>query len=99
MGSFNKLTPQESERLALLAEECGEVIQIVGKILRHGYESYNPNDPRKTTNRALLEKELGDVSFVSFFMNEKKDIDSENVESYMSLKSMKIGQWLHHQDS
>ena len=33
---FNNLTPGEAERLAILAEECGEVIQIIGKILRHG---------------------------------------------------------------
>lgn len=33
---FNNLTPGEAERLAMLAEECGEVIQAVGKILRHG---------------------------------------------------------------
>jgi hypothetical protein len=39
--SFNQLTDAEAERLALLAEECGEVVQVIGKILRHGYESYD----------------------------------------------------------
>ena len=33
---FNGLTPAEAERLALLMEECGEVVQIIGKVLRHG---------------------------------------------------------------
>src|SRR5579872_899269 len=37
-----RLTPAQIERLALLAEECGEVMQAVSKILRHGYESRNP---------------------------------------------------------
>lgn len=41
---FNGLTPAEAERLAMLSEECGEVIQIIGKILRHGYDSYHPDD-------------------------------------------------------
>ncbi len=41
---FNRLTPAEAERLAMLAEEAAEVIQIVGKILRHGYASYHPDD-------------------------------------------------------
>ena len=50
---FNGLTPAEAERLAMLAEECGEVIQMVGKILRHGYDSYHPADPN-TTNKQLL---------------------------------------------
>ncbi len=34
MTHFNELTPAEAERLAYLAEECGEAIQIIGKILR-----------------------------------------------------------------
>ena len=33
---FNGLTPAEDERLAMLAEECAEVIKIVSKIQRHG---------------------------------------------------------------
>lgn len=36
---FNQLKPSEAERLACLIEECGEVIQAAGKILRHGYKS------------------------------------------------------------
>lgn len=39
---FNKLTPAQAERLAILAEECSEVIQIIGKILRHGLYSAHP---------------------------------------------------------
>jgi hypothetical protein len=53
MDHFNRLTPAEAERLALLLEELGEAQQIIGKILRHGYESYHPDDP-ETTNRTLL---------------------------------------------
>lgn len=39
---FNQLTPAQAERLAILAEECGEVVQIIGKILRHGLYSHHP---------------------------------------------------------
>lgn len=56
-----RLTSAELERLAKLSEECGEVIQVIGKIQRHGYASTHPNDPNGANNRALLEKELGDV--------------------------------------
>ena len=63
-GHFNQLTPAEAERLAMLAEECGEVIQVIGKILRHGYDSYHPNDPA-TTNRQLLGRELTDLLAVA----------------------------------
>ena len=31
----------------LSAEELAEAQQCVGKILRHGYESYNPDLPRE----------------------------------------------------
>jgi len=61
---FNRLTEAQAERLAMLAEECGEVIQVVGKILRHGYDSYHPNDP-STTNRDLLGYELTDLLAVA----------------------------------
>lgn len=60
---FNQLTPAEAERLAMLAEECGEVIQVVGKILRHGYASCHPAN-LTVTNKELLVKELQDVNAV-----------------------------------
>lgn len=67
MSDPTDLTPAEVERLAMLAEECAEVIQIVGKILRHGYQSWHPKDPT-TSNRALLRKELTDLHAVHLAM-------------------------------
>jgi len=64
MSHFNQLTPAQAERLAMVAEECAEVIQIVGKILRHGYDSHHPNDPL-STNRDLLGRELTDLYAVA----------------------------------
>lgn len=58
---FHGLTPAELERLAILAEECAEVIQLVGKIIRHGYESCNPLNTDLRTNRDMLLHELTDV--------------------------------------
>lgn len=40
---FNGLSPAEAERLAILAEECSEVVQKVCKTLRNGYESTHPD--------------------------------------------------------
>lgn len=65
---FNGLTPAEAERLAMLVEECGEVIQAATKILRHGYESHHPDDP-STTNRDLLTSEMADLLAVSEMMD------------------------------
>ena len=55
---FNGLTAAEAERLAMLAEEAGEIVQIVGKILRHGYESCHPDGG--PNNGEELSRELTD---------------------------------------
>ena len=78
MDHFNKLTPSQAERLAMLAEECGEVVQIVGKILRHGYDSHHPDDPA-TSNTRLLEKEIEDILGVHLAMILSGDIRSPGV--------------------
>ena len=65
---FNNLTSAEAERLAMLVEEAGEVIQAVGKILRHGYENWSPDDPAKITNRMLLSNEISDLMAVVAMM-------------------------------
>lgn len=55
------LTEEERFALEILIEECGEVLQAVGKTRRFGLDSHNPEDPTKQTNRSRLEQELGDV--------------------------------------
>jgi len=95
--NFNQLTPAETERLAILAEEMGEVAQIVGKILRHGYESKNPDIKDALTNRQNLQKELADIFVILEYMFENKDIEQESVFKFAELKKQKIKKWLHHQ--
>jgi hypothetical protein len=96
---FNQLTPAEAERLAILAEECAEVIQVVGKILRHGYASFHPDDATNTTNRELLERELGDVEAISGLMVHRGDIEASEVHtcSLQKLARLESGKYLHHQ--
>jgi NTP pyrophosphatase (non-canonical NTP hydrolase) len=102
---FNKLSPAEAERLAILAEEAGEIVQAVGKILRHGYESYNPEDPRPNPatgmgpfNRHTLARELGDLDAICGLMAEAGDIDIERIKSASRQKRTKLKRWTHHQD-
>lgn len=95
MEHFNKLSPPEAERLAILSEELGGAVQAVGKILRHGYESNN-NGKIKTTNRITLMRELGHVNAAIRMMKKAGDID-RNTINYCSLqKSESVKQWLHH---
>lgn len=97
MENLNKLSPAETERLACLAEECGEVIQAVGKILRHGYADYSPLDPTHTDNRKNLEKELGDLRYWMVTMCIEGDVSKEAIHHNADLKGVRVKQWLHHQ--
>ena len=106
MSEFsNRLTDAEAERLAILAEECGEVIQIVGKILRHGYDSYNPTvEPMKQIpNRRLLEKELSDLLWIISKMDEAVDINfpipqtNAILNARIRRKQASASPYLHHQ--
>lgn len=94
---FNNLTPAEDERLALLLEECGEVIQIVGKIQRHGYESKAPSRPMSDTNRLLLEHELGDLINAIQLMDRAKDVRWQEIDKQTQRKRNKVKKYLHHQ--
>jgi len=89
------LSLAEYERLALLAEECGEVIQVIGKILRHGYDSHHPDGTK--TNRNLLATELGHVRHAMLRVCDAGDIDRSAMNEAMQQKSVNVGCWLHHQ--
>lgn len=50
---------KEDILLAQLAEECGEVVQAVGKALRFGLNDRHPKE--KITNVQLIYKEVHDI--------------------------------------
>jgi NTP pyrophosphatase (non-canonical NTP hydrolase) len=97
---FNELTPAEAERLACLAEECGEVVQAVGIILRHGFESRNPkgSDDGDPTNRETLERECGDILATLDLLGAARDINTEAMESARTKKHQSRKAYFHHQD-
>lgn len=100
MNHFNALTPAEHERLALLSEECGELVQAIGKILRHGYESYNPEDGwAGLSNRRALERECGDVRHAMIRMCEARDLREEAIHEFADRKALRVAEYLHHQQS
>jgi hypothetical protein len=92
---FNRLTPAEAERLAMLAEEAGEVVQAVTKILRHGYESYHPTDPGMN-NRSILRAEIADLRAVWELMFEAGDVEKLHSLMIDTAKSRKL-RFSHHQ--
>lgn len=88
------ITPAQAERLAMLAEECAEVVQAVTKILRHGYESYHPDDPKRVSNREALGREVVDVLAVAEMLSGNRDIVITVGDVEMS-KARKL-RWMHH---
>ncbi len=100
MSEFVKdLNDAEAERLAMLAEECGEVVQLIGKILRHGYTSYHPDDVDMNTNWTLLKRELNDIGAVVHGMITAGDYEEEDftLEVQEKIWNKKL-KWTHHQE-
>ena len=93
---FNGLSPAEAERLAMLAEEAGEVIQAVGKVLRHGYARSHPDGG--PDNRELLDKEVGDFIAVVQAMRDARDIEGWSARDAVNRWHNKL-KFTHHQDT
>jgi hypothetical protein len=86
------------ERITLLAEEASEVVQICMKIIRHGPDSYNPDDPAQIPNRILLGRELGDMEYAIRLMVKAKEIDPQDVADGRVLAESRKPQYLHYQE-
>jgi NTP pyrophosphatase (non-canonical NTP hydrolase) len=97
MKQFNKLTPAEAERLFLLLEEMGEAQQAIGKVLRHGYESSNPDQLVPLDNRYWLARELGDVRAAMIILCDSGDVSKDLIHASAHDKIIRVKQWLHHQ--
>lgn len=98
MEYFNELSPSELERLSLLLEELGEAQQAIGKILRHGYESTNPDLPlnKRMSNRFDLARELGHVQRAVRIMINSGDILEHWIDTHSCLKKTRLSLYLHH---
>lgn len=99
MTFSNELTQAQVERLALLIEECGEVIQAASKVLRHGYPSANPDKPPTYVgdNKWELGRELGHLLHAQDMVVNAGDVSIADVETGRIRKRETIGRWLHHQ--
>jgi hypothetical protein len=94
---FNRLTEAEAERLALLAEQMGQAIHAIGKVLRHGYEGTNPLTPKGPTNRDWLEREVAHVYVAASMMFDAGDIRRIACSVHEVEKREDVHRYLHHQ--
>lgn len=95
MNHFNGLKPAEAELLAVLAEECGELVQAIGKILRHGLYSVHPDT--RVLNRTSLEREMGDVRAAMIMLCAAYITDKDRIHDWGLGKLERIKPYLHHQ--
>jgi NTP pyrophosphatase (non-canonical NTP hydrolase) len=94
MSFSNRLSDAQLERLAILSEAQ----QAIGKIIRHGYESCNPDGNQSRTNRDDLETELGDVMFAMSLISDAGEVSHVAVCERALIKAKKILPYLHHQE-
>ena len=93
----NGLSDAETERLALLAEECAETGKAIGKILRDGYPSRNPDIADSPSNREDLEHEVGDLLWAIDLMAHCGDISMLRSRADAGRHARKT-RYLHHQN-
>ncbi len=91
------LHADEIERLSLIVEEAGEVLQILGKVFRFGWDSHDPNDASKKTNRSHLATELGDLMHHIDYLRKFKDIANDEFELAKLKKAEKLPIYLRYQ--
>jgi NTP pyrophosphatase (non-canonical NTP hydrolase) len=75
--------------LAKLAEECGEVIQVIGKIIAFP----NGEHPDGTDIVARLHDELADIAAAGAFVIEANDLDRCAIEQRSRLKLDRFRGW------
>lgn len=91
---FNDLMPEAAEALALIAEECAEVIQAITKIQRHGFYSEHPDT--RIPNWRSLHREVGDLLAALRIGEVNQVVDWANVIRARDAKLMRVGRYLHH---
>ena len=96
------LSPRERELLTMLAEEAGEIVQAVTKILRHGPASWSPLDETRTPNSAALRREIRDIRAVLRIMAESYDrpllayLGAEPSPAQLGVAMRRKQSWMHH---
>lgn len=82
------LTPAQRERVVLLIEECGEVIQEACKILRFGYQDCHPTT--FIDNTTSFHQEVGDLLAILKVMEKAGDYIPQRAESHIAPKLKRL---------
>jgi len=83
----------EMEQLHILSTRAAKVVQTVGKILRHGYDSFHPDRPEQN-NRQLLTLDLFDFWIAVHFLPDDFFEDVPDAHEEIMARKMR---YTHHQ--
>jgi hypothetical protein len=89
------LTAAEIERLALLAEGCGDVARAVGKVLRHGWNGQSPRGG--PINRVALERDAGQLKAALRMMALARDVRGHHIREWQRKRELSVQEHLRHQ--
>lgn len=96
----NGISPAQAERLHKLAEECSELAAIIiMKTLRHGMDSYHPDDPSKVSNQQLIEGEMGDLFLAIGVCAGRGDLDINRAGDAAEQKKPQYTRYMHHDEN
>ena len=84
--------PMTNNGFSKLAEETGELQQVVGKVLAYGLECDNHPDGGKPLVDRFIE-ESGDVIAAIYFIMQKYNLSSEDLNKRTSLKLNTFKAW------
>lgn len=84
------LDDKVQEALDLVQEECAEIIQLISKIRRFGLASTNPYESVPRTNRRLLNDEVGDLTVLLRYLQDRDIIDEVSIEDRVKWKTEKL---------
>ena len=90
-----ELSDAQRELFACLAEEAAEVVQAVGKILRHGLYSYGHGSGE--TNQEVLAREIGDLEYVVKRLIDGRQVDAMSISTAKHEKAAKFLKYTHFQ--
>lgn len=82
--------------LAKLAEECGELVQVVGKLIATGGRTDHWSG--LTLRQALIE-EMGDVLAAVAFVGAHNDLDDHAVAERCAAKLAMFAEWQGHKEA
>lgn len=92
------LTAAQEERLVLIMEEAGEVVQACAKILRHGFESRSPVEVT-FNNKTKLAHEVGNFLECVALAVARGDILPREILEGQEQKTQSLARYARHQQT